>query len=123
MVFTPSLTLALAVASALLPAANAQSSSTATVPACALNCVLKLLPASPCVSVTNLTCICTNAAFQLNYYNCQESRVSRERNADQCDFSTIWVLGIVGCRSERDEFGLYSFHHLGCSNSNLSSFV
>ncbi|ORY75663.1 hypothetical protein BCR35DRAFT_306174 [Leucosporidium creatinivorum] len=58
----------------------ATTASTAAVPSCALSCVLTSLPNTGCASygVTNITCICTDAPFQLAYYECQQSSCSAD---------------------------------------------
>ncbi|GAA5870307.1 hypothetical protein JCM8547_006598 [Rhodosporidiobolus lusitaniae] len=56
----------------------AVSASTAAIPSCALTCTISALPGTECESygVSNITCICTSTAFQLAYYNCQQSSCS-----------------------------------------------
>ncbi|SCV68408.1 BQ2448_529 [Microbotryum intermedium] len=71
------LTLAVATlgASTSVVAQSTTSNSTggvnvSSLPACALNCAISSLSGSGCATA-NVTCVCTDTTYQLQFYNCQ----------------------------------------------------
>lgn len=77
--------------------ASAAASAAAIIPSCALTCTIQNAGSSTCGGIANVTCLCSDDAFQASVFNCYTAECSESelQSAIQYGYGICQTVGIT----------------------------